>query len=448
MASKRAIIAEMMSVAPPGQARLSPAAVAALQPLTAALIDIDTSAENEYRRYLQARQRQLHVLGDTLRHTYSGKRILITGGTGCIGEVLIRQLLKLEAGPIFSLSRGRRIPRRQPNVRYLRGDVGDAIAVTSAVSTAKPDIIFHLAAQRDPGVAERTETETVRTNIFGTRNVLRAAQYGNVERFVHASTGKAVRYYTPGVYAASKKIAEWLLHSDLGNVSHVAAARFTHVVDNSLILQKLQDWANSDLVRLHDPDIAFYVQSGAESAQLLLAAGAADRRWSLQLFAIRDLDLPVELLGMSLGLLRHSTRPAIYFAGYDLGYEESAFPGLYDPHTAGDISPMINAVEAGSATACDHAPQVDQFALCLASEPPPAELLDRLEGMCRAEADGASLRDALGRLGWLMADATFRSADPLLLARLAEISESHGERLSSGHWMQVERLRAVAGRAA
>ena len=65
--------------------------------------------------------------------------------------------------------------------------------------------------------------------------------------------------------------------------------------------------------------------------------------------AIRDLGMPTNLLDLALAVASESTelRP-IYVAGYEPGYQDSFYPGLYDPETAADVTPLLNAFEAGA----------------------------------------------------------------------------------------------------
>ena len=204
---------------------------------------------------------------------------------------------------------------------------------------------------------------------------------------VCASTGKALRPFSPDIYTASKRVAEWVAFGFAASGAlSVSAVRFTHVVDNSIIHQRLQDWAaSSAVIRLHSPQIAFYVQSAVESAQLLMLAALDQgpaRPGRLPIRAIADLGWPVSLLDLTLGVLaaRDSGAP-VYLSGYDPGYEEVPFPGLYDPATAGDLSPLLNAFEAAAVV--------------------PSECPDdqRLRGRVRARAArGGTLRSARGCL--------------------------------------------------
>ena len=142
------------------------------------------------------------------------------------------------------------------------------------IGEIRPDLIFHVASQRDPGLAQTQVHHTVTTNVLGTRSVLGAAAAAGTGQVVCASTGKALRPFSPDVYTASKRVAEWVAFGFAASGAlPVSAVRFTHVVDNSIIHQRLRDWAaSSAVIRLHSPQIAFYVQSAVESAQLLMLA--------------------------------------------------------------------------------------------------------------------------------------------------------------------------------
>src|SRR5206468_2810530 len=168
-----------------------------------------------------------------------------------------------------------------------------------------------------------------------------------VPQVVYASTGKALRPYSPDVYAASKRAAEWVMSAAAARAAartRYSGARFTHVVNNSLVYQRLLDWCADGVIRLYGAGIFFYAQSALESARLLMGAGLGARPGSFQVYAITDLGCPVSLLDLALGVLRRTGSAApVYFSGYEPGYEDVPFPGLYDPRTAGEVSPLLSA---------------------------------------------------------------------------------------------------------
>jgi hypothetical protein len=329
--------------------------------------------------------------------------------------------------------------------------------------------VFHVAAQRDPALAEVAVHRTVTTNVFGTRNVLAAAEAAGVPRVVCSSTGKALRPYSPEIYTASKRAAEWVASgvAARGDVL-CSAARFTHVLDNSLIYRRLLAWAGSGkggdgeggqdweagqdgeggpggVIRLHAADIAFYVQSAVESAQLLLLAGLGAQRGEFRVHAITDLGWPISLLDVALGVLkRTASATPIYFSGYDPGYEEVPFPLLYDPATAGDVSPLLNSFEAAAA-AQPPCPGVDAFRLDMAAEPLPAKLVTALEEVCERAPGADPVRGALGELSWSLLDAALRAAPRPALERAAALARSHRDVQCPDHRRVLE---AICDRAA
>jgi hypothetical protein len=248
------------------------------------------------------------------------------------------------------------------------------------------------------------------------------------------------------VYTASKRAVEWVASALATSTEMIcSAARFTHVIDNSIVHERLLDWAGSDaVVRLHSPSIALYVQSARESAQLLLLAFLGGRPGEFRVHAITDLGWPVSLLDVAIGVLAHKRSGSpIYFSGYDPGYEEVPFPGLYDPATAGDSSPLFNAFETAAA-ASSPCPLVDAFRLDMAPDPAPPKLLAALEAVCERTQDPDVVRYALDELTWSLLDATLGAASPPALARSAALVSRHEHALSPAHRRVMEAIRGSA----
>ena len=435
-----AIINEMRAAVAPGQQDLDAAAVSRLRELTARLVaGRREEARTEYERFLSVIKRELCLPKDRLAERLDGAVVLVTGGTGCIGSTLITQLAAFRPARIVSVTRGvtRGWPRH-PGAEYLYADVRDQARMEALIGEIRPDLIFHVASQRDPGLAETQVHHTVTTNVLGTSSVLGAAAAAGTGQVVCASTGKALRPFSPDVYTASKRVAEWVAFGFAASGAlPVSAVRFTHVVDNSIMHQRLQDWAaSSAVIRLHSPQIAFYVQSAVESAQLLMLAAldkGRTRPGRLPIRAIADLGWPVSLLDLTLGVLaaRDSGAP-VYLSGYDPGYEEVPFPGLYDPATAGDLSPLLNAFEA-AAVVPSECPMTNVFEAEFAAEPRAAELSAELAAICRETDDPQRVRAALRELSWALLDATLAAAPPEALTRAARIANRHVATLTADH---------------
>lgn len=460
----------MHEAAPAGLSTLDQGTLGELRNLTQALIAARPDAAGERRRFLGLRERRIEVPEAGLRTWLGGATVLVTGGTGCIGSVLMRQVARQCPARLVCVSRGVTGGRpRQPGAVYARADIRDEAALAALFDEVRPDIVFHLAAQRDPGLAEHEVHRTVTTNVLGTSAVIDAAEACGVRQVIAASTGKALRPYSPEVYTASKRVAEWLLSRAASRSrASYSAARFTHVVDNSLIYSRLLAWCESGVVRLHADDITFYAQSALESAQLLLLAGlsaarAAQRpaselthlphhlphylphcQQALAVHALTDLGWPFSLLDLALGVLAEAGSQApVYFSGYAPGYESSPFPGLYDPRTAGEVSPLLNAFEA------DRVRQVpgrvaDEFTLAFKPGPRSAELLTALRSACQA-TEPAGIRAALDALSWQVLDEMLGAVQRETLARVAGLTSPHENQMCSAYRRILAAMRGHAG---
>jgi len=131
---------------------------------------------------------------EVLSH-YTGKRILITGGAGCIGSNLTRALLKAEPERIIiiddlSASYEWNIPKHQ-RVIFIHGSILDEEKMKRAFSY-KPHYVFHLAAHfANQNSVDHPETDLL-VNGLGTLKTLEYANLTGVEKFIFASSGCSV----------------------------------------------------------------------------------------------------------------------------------------------------------------------------------------------------------------------------------------------------------------
>jgi nucleoside-diphosphate-sugar epimerase len=440
-------IEAIAAAVPAHKTYLDDAELELLRGLTRDLIKAKPDAVGEFARFLSIKQRGLCLPEAELSRRLSGATILVTGGTGCIGSTLMALLAARQPGRLVSVSRGIAAGwPRQDGVEYLTGDITDRGRLDEIIAQVRPDVIFHVAAQRSPALAEIEVHRTVTTNVLGSRNVLAAAAAAGVPQVVVASTGKALRPYSPETYTASKRAAEWVASTAATSTSMlVSACRFTHVLDNSIIYERLLDWtADDEPVRLHGASIAFYVQSALESAQLLLLAFAGATRGEFRVHAITDLGWPLNLIDVALGVVgAKNSRSPVYVSGYDPGYEEVPFPGLYDPATAGDVSPLLNAFET-AALAQSPCPMINAFRLEMAQDTVSAKLLAALETACERTQDPREIKAALDDLSWSLLDATLSAAPQTVLDRSARLVGRHEETMTPVHRRVTEAIKAHA----
>ncbi|WCF07930.1 polysaccharide biosynthesis protein [Paenibacillus thiaminolyticus] len=145
---------------------------------------------------------------------YSGKKILIIGGTGTIGQSLLKHVLRDNPSVIRILSRDeyKQFKLQQQyldytNIRYLIGDVRDYDRIKRAMEGI--DYVFHVAAMKHVPACEYNPFEAVQTNIIGTQNVIQASLECGVEKVIFTSTDKAIS--PANTYGASKLMAERMI---------------------------------------------------------------------------------------------------------------------------------------------------------------------------------------------------------------------------------------------
>ncbi|HET8562757.1 MAG TPA: UDP-N-acetylglucosamine 4,6-dehydratase family protein [Candidatus Binatia bacterium] len=135
---------------------------------------------------------------------FSGKRVLVTGGTGSFGHQIVDRLLDEEPAEIRIFSRdedkqvrmseeygmGHHYPRKAV-LNFVIGDVRNRASVREAVRGI--DTVFHAAALKQVPLCEYHVWEAVQTNIVGAQNLIQAALEENVDKVVAVSTDKAVK---------------------------------------------------------------------------------------------------------------------------------------------------------------------------------------------------------------------------------------------------------------
>jgi UDP-glucose 4-epimerase len=141
---------------------------------------------------------------------FRNKTLLITGGTGSFGNAVLRRFLKSDLKEIRIFSRDE---KKQDDMRKLYNDpklkfyIGDVRDYQSVIAAARGvDFIFHAAALKQVPSCEFHPLEAVKTNVFGTENVLEAALSAGVKRVVCLSTDKAV--YPINAMGISKAMME------------------------------------------------------------------------------------------------------------------------------------------------------------------------------------------------------------------------------------------------
>jgi FlaA1/EpsC-like NDP-sugar epimerase len=163
------------------------------------------------------------------------KNILVTGGSGSIGQSLVTKALEdgAKAIKVFSNDENGLYEMEQTftnkKIEYVIGDIRNFETVSSAVKGT--DIIFHAAALKHVDRCELHPFEAFTVNIIGTNNIVKAAVSENVKKVISISTDKAVN--PTGVMGATKLLGEKLLSAEAFHTKSntvFASVRFGNVL--------------------------------------------------------------------------------------------------------------------------------------------------------------------------------------------------------------------------
>jgi FlaA1/EpsC-like NDP-sugar epimerase len=248
-----------------------------------------------------------------------GKVILITGAAGSIGSELARQCAKFNPKKIYLLDQAES-PLHELGLEFsdqllspahevIMADVRNTDRMKNVFSTFQPQIVFHAAAYKHVPMMENNPSESILTNILGTKVVADLSHENKVERFVFVSTDKAVN--PTNVMGASKRIAEIYIQS-LGKKSGTKfiTTRFGNVLGSSgsVIPRFKKQIEQGGPITITHPEITRYFMTIPEASQLVLEAAAMGKGGEIYVFdmgeSIKIVDLArkmILLVGMQEG---------------------------------------------------------------------------------------------------------------------------------------------------
>jgi UDP-N-acetylglucosamine 4,6-dehydratase/5-epimerase len=137
------------------------------------------------------------------------KLYLVTGATGFLGECLVQKIINKQGRVrAFSRNEGKLIELKHkfPSIEIYAGDVSDKFEVKQAMIDV--DAVFHLAASKHVGLAEKFSRECTKTNVLGSMNILEISLEQDLDFVIGISTDKAAQ--VKGVYGATKLLMERL----------------------------------------------------------------------------------------------------------------------------------------------------------------------------------------------------------------------------------------------
>lgn len=242
------------------------------------------------------------------------KTVMVTGGGGSIESELCRQIasnkpkqliiVDIYENNAYDIQLELKDAYPELNLEVMIASVRNTKRIEALFERYHPEIVYHAAAHKHVPLMEDSPNEAVKNNVFGTLNVVRAADKYKSRRFILISTDKAVN--PTNVMGATKRICEMIVQSyNRKSKTEFVAVRFGNVLGSNgsvIPLFKRQIKAGGPVTVTH-PDIIRYFMTIPEAVSLVLQAGAYAKGGEI---FILDMGKPVKIADMARNLIKLS----------------------------------------------------------------------------------------------------------------------------------------------
>lgn len=243
---------------------------------------------------------------------FEGKKILITGGTGSLGQALTKRLLDTNVDTIRILSRNEnkqvKMEEEFPDdrMRFFIGDVRDLQRLIRAFEDV--DIVFHAAALKHVPIIEYNPFEAIKTNIIGSQNVIDASLAQDVETAICVGTDKSVS--PVNTYGATKLLMEKLFVTAMNyfnpekHRTKFVALRYGNVLGSSgsVVPKFIEQILTKKKVTITDPNMTRYSLTMDEALDFIIDSSQMSKGSEvfiprlLKAYSIKDLKNALEEL--------------------------------------------------------------------------------------------------------------------------------------------------------
>jgi FlaA1/EpsC-like NDP-sugar epimerase len=280
-----------------------------------------------------------------------GKRVLVTGAGGSIGSELCRQIHRFAPRELMMLDRDESALHATQLALHGRAlldgsdlvlaDLRDRERVRAILAERRPQVVFHAAALKHLPLLERNPAEAVKSNVWGTLDLLEASS--EVETFVNISTDKAANPVS--VLGYSKRVTERLTAHAAGEYGRTfLSVRFGNVLGSrgSVLTAFSAQIAAGGPITVTHPDVTRYFMTVQEAVQLVIQAAAIGRPGEA---LVLDMGNPVRIADVARQMAdQASTSIEIVYTGLRPGeklHEEVFGTGEYDHRP---LHPLISHV--------------------------------------------------------------------------------------------------------
>ncbi len=302
-----------------------------------------------------------------IQNELKGKTVLVTGGAGSIGSEIVRQALHFKPSKVIALDQGetpcyelgnslKTLPTDITNrCEIVIADITQFRRMQQIFSKYKPEVVFHAAAYKHVPLMEGNASESVNTNVFGTKNIADLAVRYKAEKFVMVSTDKAIN--PTNVMGATKRVAEIYVQAmnSQQDQTQFIVTRFGNVLgsNGSVIPLFQKQIEKGGPITITHKDITRYFMTISEACNLVLEAGSTGAGGEIFVFdmgeSVKILDLAKKMIQLS--GLQEGKDIDIEFVGlrpgeklYEelLAVEENTLPTHHPKIMRAQIQPVIH----------------------------------------------------------------------------------------------------------
>ncbi len=308
-------------------------------------------------------RRMISIELDQIATLLEGRRVLVTGAGGSIGSELCRQIHRFNPASLVMLDRDE--SALHGLILSLSGradleaagvvlcDIRDAGALDAVFAEHQPEIVFHAAALKHVPMLERFPAEALKTNVYGTQNVLEAAANHHVEQFINISTDKAANPFN--ILGYSKRATERLTSTMAARTGRpYLSVRFGNVLGSrgSMLITFEGQIARGGPITVTHPETTRYFMMIEEAVTLTLQAAVHGRAGEV---LVLEMGEPVLIDAVAKLMASRAMRPIdIVYTGLRVGekmHEELFGDGEVDvrpfhPEISHAIVPGFTAAQA------------------------------------------------------------------------------------------------------
>lgn len=239
------------------------------------------------------------------------KVAVVTGGGGSIGSELCRQVANIKPKKLiiidiyenstYDIQNELLRRNKELKLKVYIASILDRDMIFELFNRERPDVVFHAAAHKHVPLMEDSPKESINNNVFGTLNLVQAADEFGVNKFVMISTDKAVN--PTNIMGASKRLCEMIIQSvDTVSQTDFVAVRFGNVLgsNGSVIPLFRKQIEEGGPVTVTHKDVIRYFMTIPEAVSLVIQAGAMAEGGEI---FILDMGKPVKILDLAIDLI-------------------------------------------------------------------------------------------------------------------------------------------------